>query len=189
MIVRIRGSVLSRNAASVVVDVHGVGMLVTCTPRAMATARPGSEVDLATALVVREDQWTLYGFADDREREVFTLLQSVSGVGPRIALAALSTLDPERLGAAIAAHDLAVLTKVPGIGRKGAERLCVELRDRFPSSARPSEGWQTSVLDALVGLGWSSAQAESAVARVAEQGGEPDVADALRAALQSLGRS
>ena len=130
----------------------------------------------------------LYGFADDRERDVFVLLQSVSGVGPRIALAALSTLDPDRLGAAIASGDIASLTRVPGIGRKGAERLCVELRDRFPAAAVVAPGWQVAVQEALVGLGWSAVQAEAAVARVAEQGGEPEVTEALRSGLQLLGR-
>lgn len=188
MIAQVRGVVIARDAAAVIVDLHGLGLRVACTPRALAGARVGSEVVLATSLVVREDQWQLFGFVDDAERDAFVLLQSVSGIGPRIALAAVSTLDPERIAAAITGNDLALLTKIPGIGRKGAERMCVELRDRMAMVAAPTSGWQASVRDALVGLGWSSAQAESAVDKVAEQDASPEVADALRAALQILGR-
>ena len=189
MIARIRGTVLTRSATTVVVDLHGLGILVTGTPRALIGAHVGAEVDLATSLVVREDQWQLYGFADERERETFTLLQSVSGIGPRIALAALSTLDPDRLAAAIGSGDIAALTKVPGIGRKGAERLCVELRDRLPALAMAGGGWRAAVHEALVGLGWSAVQADGAITRIAEQEAEPDVPTALRAALQLLGRA
>lgn len=190
MIAQIRGTVIARDAAGIVVDLHGLGLRLQCTPRALASARIGSEVVLATSLVVREDQWQLFGFLDAAERDAFVLLQSVSGIGPRIALAAVSTLDPDRLAAAIAGSDVALLTKIPGIGRKGAERLCVELRDRMGTStaATAAPDWQGSVRDALVGLGWSSALAESAVATVAEQSASPEMADALRAALQILGR-
>lgn len=188
MIAQVRGTVIARDASSVVVDLHGLGLRVSCTPRALASARIGSEVVLATSLVVREDQWQLFGFHDDAERDAFVLLQSVSGIGPRIALAAVSTLDPERIAAAIAANDIALLTKIPGIGRKGAERMCVELRDRFTTISAPAQTWQASVRDALVGLGWSAQLADSAVAKVAEQDAAPEMAEALRAALQILGR-
>lgn len=187
MIAVVRGTVLQRSAADAVVDVHGLGLRVTCTPRALAAARPGAEVTLETALIVREDAWQLFGFADGAERDAFQLLLSVSGIGPRIALAAVSTLEPDRLGAAIAAGDVALLTKIPGIGRKGAERMCVELRDKFTGFAAAAE-WRVAVLEALVGLGWNPAQAETAVDAVANELGEPEVAVALRAALQQLGR-
>lgn len=188
MISQVRGIVLSRDASALVVDLHGLGLRLSCTPRALAAARVGSEVTLPTSMIVREDSWQLFGFLDTAERDAFSLLLSVSGIGPRIALAALSTLDPDRLASAIANNDLALLTKIPGIGRKGAERMCIELRDRIQGSTSVAPGWQASVRDALVGLGWSAAQAESAVATVAEQGGTPEVAEALRAALQMLGR-
>lgn len=189
MIAQVRGVVLERTAADVIVDVHGIGMRVMCTPRALAGARPAAEVLLHTALIVREDAWQLFGFADAAERDAFQTLLQVSGIGPRIALAALSTLEPERLASAIATGDVALLTKIPGIGRKGAERMCVELRDKFAAfAAAAAPGWQTAVIDALIGLGWSAAQAESTVAKVAEELGEPDVPTALRAALQQLGR-
>jgi Holliday junction DNA helicase RuvA len=189
LIAQIRGVVLHRTASELIVDVHGIGMRATCTPRALAMSSPGKEVQLQTALIVREDAWQLFGFADSLERNAFQMLLSVSGIGPRIALAAISTLEPERLGAAIVAGDVALLTKIPGIGRKGAERMCVELRDKFASFAAPAPaGWQVAVVDALVGLGWNSSQAETAVSKVAADLGEPEVSVALRAALQSLGR-
>lgn len=189
MIAQIRGVVLHRTASELVVDVHGIGMRATCTPRALASARTGAEVELQTSLIVREDAWQLFGFADTVERDAFQVLLSVSGIGPRIALAAVSTLEAERLGAAIATGDVALLTKIPGIGRKGAERMCVELRDKFAGfAAAVPVGWQAAVLDALVGLGWNASQAESAVAKVAAELGEPEVSVALRAALQILGR-
>jgi len=189
VIAQIKGVVLHRTASEVVVDVHGMGLRATCTPRALATAVAGKEVLLHTSLIVREDAWQLFGFADVLERDAFQVLLSVSGIGPRIALAAISTLEPERLGAAIAAGDVALLTKIPGIGRKGAERMCVELRDKFAGfAAAVPAGWQAAVLDALVGLGWNTAQAEGAVAKVAAELGEPEVSVALRAALQLLGR-
>lgn len=186
MIAQIRGTVLGRDAATLIVDLHGLGLRVHCTPSALAKAQVGVEVTLPTSLVIREDHWQLFGFHDHAERDAFLLLQSVSGIGPRIALAAVSTLEPDRLSAAIASGDVALLTRIPGIGRKGAERMCVELRDRITSVAVP--GWEAAVRDALTGLGWSTAQADAAVASVAEQDGTPEVADALRAALQILGR-
>ena len=188
MIAQVRGHVLKRDASSIVIDLHGLGLRISCTPRALAQARTGAEVTLATSLVVREDSWQLYGFLDDAERDTFVLLQSVSGIGPRIALAAVATLDPDRLAAAIASGDISLLTKIPGIGRKGAERLCIELRDKLTGSAVVAPDWQASVREALVGLGWSVQQAEGAVARVADEGATVDVSDALRAALQILGR-
>ena len=189
MIAQVRGVVLQRSATDVVVDVHGIGLRLMCTPGAIASARPGAEVELQTALIIREDAWQLFGFVDVAERDAFQTLLLVSGIGPRIALAALSTLEPQRLAAAIASNDVAQLTKIPGIGRKGAERMCVELRDKFAAFATATApGWQAAVLDALVGLGWNAAQAESAVATVAEESADPDVPSALRAALQHLGR-
>lgn len=188
MIAQVRGVVLHRDATSIVIDLHGLGLRVSCTPRALAQARGGSEVTLPTAMIVREESWQLYGFLDDAERDTFVLLQSVSGIGPRIALAAVSTLEPDRIAAAIAGNDLALLTKIPGIGRKGAERMCIELRDRLTGSTAAAPDWQSSVREALIGLGWSAQQAESAVGKVADSGATADVSEALRAALQILGR-
>ena len=198
MIASVRGVVLSAGLDSAVIEVGGVGLLLHTTAATAASLRPGAEAALATMLVVREESLTLYGFADEDERAVFTLVQTVSGVGPRLALAMLAIHAPEGIRRAIAGGDLAALTKVPGIGKKGAERIVLELRDRIgvPSGAATSQARgpaanqaSTQVHDALVGLGWSSRQAEDAVVAVTPEGGDgSDVSALLRAALRELGR-
>ena len=127
MISSVRGRVLSVGLDHTVVEVGGVGLAVQATPATLATLRTGTEAVLATALVVREDSLTLYGFADAEARDLFGLLQTVSGIGPRIAMATLAVLEPAQLRAALADGNVTVLTQVPGIGRKGAERLIIEL--------------------------------------------------------------
>lgn len=195
MIASVSGTVLRAGLDRVVVEVGGVGMLVHTPPAVAASCRTGAAVTLATTLVVREDSLTLYGFAEDGTRETFELLQSVSGVGPKVALAIVSVLSPDELATAIGTEDLRTLTKVPGIGKKGAERLVVELRDKLgvvPGTTTvveppPSTTWRGQVLEALVGLGYSTAQAEGAVDRAAKGLPDaPDVSAALRAALREL---
>lgn len=200
MISCVRGKVLTSGLDSAVVEVGGVGLLLSLTPRTAAVLRVGAEARLSTSLVVREDSLTLFGFGDDDERGVFELVQTVSGVGPRLALAMLAVLTPEELRRAISEGNLVTLTKVPGIGRKGAERLVLELRDRIgpASGGAPAKAvtrvapWRGQVREALVGLGWSLKQAEDAVESVADdaaaQDPEPDVSTLLRAALRELGR-
>lgn len=197
MIASLRGRVLHAGLDSVVVEVGGVGMLVHTTPGTAATLRTGSTATLATTLVVREESLTLYGFADEEERRLFETVQTVSGVGPRLALAMLAVHSPEAVRRAVTTGDLVALTKVPGIGRKGAERIVLELRDRVgaPSTSTPMSGepgtgtWQAQVREALVGLGWSSRQADDAVEAVAPRAADgTDVSALLRAALQELGR-
>lgn len=198
MISSLSGTVAHSALDSVVLDVGGVGMLVHTTPRTAATLRPGMPARLATTLVVREDSLTLYGFAEDDERELFQLVQTVSGVGPRLALAMLSVHSPDAVRTALATGDLVTLTTVPGIGRKGAERLVLELRDKVAAvPAGPPDapghaadaGWKAQVSGALVGLGWSAKQAEDAVEKVSPQAvDDTSVAALLRAALQVLGR-
>jgi holliday junction DNA helicase RuvA len=175
MIASVRGLVLSAGLDSAVIEVGGVGLLLHTTAATAASLRPGAEATLTTTLVVREESLTLYGFADEDERTVFTQVQTVSGVGPRLALAMLAIHAPDGLRRAISGGDLAALTKVPGIGRKGAERIVLELRDKIgaPSGtvsaevARPAaDEASAQVRDALVGLGWSSRQAEDAVEAV-----------------------
>lgn len=196
MIALVRGEVLSVGLDHAVVEVGGVGLAVQAVPATLAGLRRGEQARLATTLVVREDSLTLYGFADADARELFTLLQTVSGVGPRLALAMLAVLEPDVLRTALAEGDLAVLTRVPGIGRKGAERLVVELRDRVtaiaaptPTTAAPVAALPTQVTDALVGLGFTSRQAEQAVAAVLADGDGQDTAAVLREALRRLGRN
>src|SRR5664279_4776987 len=181
MIASVRGMVLSAGLDSAVIDVGGVGLLLHTTAATAASLRPGAEAALATMLVVREESLTLYGFADEDERAVFTLVQTVSGVGPRLALAMLAIHAPDGLRRAIAGGDLAALTKVPGIGKKGAERIILELRDKLgiPSGTTSSElsrpavdEASAQVHDALVGLGWSSRQADDAVEAVRPETGD-----------------
>lgn len=200
MIASVAGTVLDARLDSVVVEVGGVGLLVHTTPATASGLRHGGEARLATSMVVREDSLTLYGFADAAERELFELVMSVSGVGPRIALAMLSVHAPDVLRAAIGGGDVVTLTKVPGIGKKGAERIVLELRDKVggaaavaASGASPAPtataGAQPQVVEALVGLGWSAKQAEDAVAKVSAADDAPrTTSDLLRAALRMLGR-
>lgn len=182
-----------------VIEVGGVGLLVHTTPGTAAGLRREQPARLATSLVVREDSLTLYGFATDAERDLFDLVQTVSGVGPRLALAMLSVHPPDELRRALGEGDVVALVKVPGIGKKGAERLVLELRDRVgpvptstagAASTPPApDDWRDQVTQALVGLGWASRQAERALDAVAEDlGPDPKVTDALRAALRELGR-
>ena len=201
MIASVRGVVLSSGLDSAVIEVGGVGLLLHTTAGTASSLRPGVEARLATTLVVREESLTLYGFADEDERSVFMLVQTVSGVGPRLALAMLAIHAPDGLRRAIGSGDLAALTKVPGIGRKGAERLVLELRDKIgvPPGATSSEPRRPAVdeataqvHEALVGLGWSSRQADDAMVAVSGNGAKEsdgsNVSALLRAALQELGR-
>jgi Holliday junction DNA helicase RuvA len=196
MISSVRGRVLRVGLDHAVVEVGGVGLSVQATPSTLATLTVGEEAVLATALVVREDSLTLFGFASAEARELFGLLQTVSGIGPRLALATLAVLDPSRLRTALADGQLAVLTQVPGIGRKGAERLVIELRDKVgalvPATAQSPAlaGGQVrdSVVEALVGLGFPARQAEQAVDSVLVENGAPDTPALLRKALATLGR-
>ena len=196
MIASISGIAQHVGLDRVVVDVHGVGLLVHTPPAVAAGCRRGSTVELATSMVVREDSMTLYGFATQAERDTFELAQTVSGIGPRVSMAILSVLSPDELSAAVSGDDIATLTKVPGIGKKGAERIALELRDKLPHAPGPgavagtlaSSNWQEQVGEALVGLGYSTKQAGDAVAKVADEHGGGEVANALRAALQVLAR-
>ncbi|ALX04988.1 Holliday junction branch migration protein RuvA [Aeromicrobium erythreum] len=198
MIAHVRGQVAALSLDSAVIDVGGLGHLVHCTPGTIARLRLGEQAQLATTLVVREDSLTLYGFADADERDMFLLVQTASGIGPKVALAMLAVLAPDRLRRAIAESDHAVLTSVPGIGRKGAERIVVELKDRVgPAPVATSGGtggdgepWRAQVLEALQSLGWSARDAERAIDAVADSAGdEPDVGQLLRLALRSLSKA
>ncbi|MGN8245486.1 Holliday junction branch migration protein RuvA [Cellulomonas soli] len=201
MIASVHGTVLAVRLDAAVVEVGGVGLLVQATPTTLAGLRVGSSARLATSLVVREDSLTLFGFADADEREVFEVVQTVSGVGPRLALAMLAVHTPDGLRRAVAAEDLAALQRVPGIGRKGAQRIVLELGDRLGaphgtaaagSSGAPSlVDRREQVVEALVGLGWQARAAQDAVATVLADSEEPvaddEVAGVLRAALRTLG--
>ena len=197
MIAAVRGEVLEIGLDHAVVEVGGAGLAVHATPATLARLRRGEQARLATSLVVREDSLTLFGFADTEERELFTLLQTVSGVGPRLALATLAVLDPDALRRALADGDATALTRVPGIGRKGAERMVLELRDKVvapapapaPSARATAGGPRDQVVEALLGLGFPIKPAEQAVDAVLADNGAADASAALRAALSRLGRN
>ena len=187
---------------SAVIEVGGVGLEVQCTPNTLAELRRGTEASLPTSMVVREDSLTLFGFADDDEKQMFELVQTASGVGPKLAQAMLAVHRPEALRRAVSTDDVKTLTHVPGIGQKGAQRIILELRDRIGtpstslmptrSGAPAGHDWQTQVQAGLVGLGWSAKEADQAVGYVtpeAEQMATPDVATLLRAALRTLSKA
>lgn|SRR5690554_1887992 len=204
MIASVRGSVLAVRLDAAVVEVGGVGMLVHATPTTLASLRVGQEGQLFTSLVVREDSLTLFGFAGADERDAFEILQTVSGVGPRLALAMLAVHTPDGLRRAVGGEDLAALKRVPGIGHKGAQRIVLELGDRLGPvlgtdgsselAHRGEPDRRGDVVAALEGLGWNTRTAEEAVTTVLEDSNdEPvsaeDVAGVLRAALRLLGAS
>ena len=203
MISHLNGTVAGVSPDGAVIEVGGVGLRVQCTPDTLASLKLGETARVATALVVREDSLTLFGFGSDDERNVFELLQTASGIGPRLALAMLAVHSPDALRRAVAAEDLNALTMVPGIGRKGAQRIVLELKDRIGTpgdyagngaalARKAVPSWRDQVQSGLTNLGWSPRDAEAAVAAVeAESDGDqtPDVATALRAALRKLSKS
>ncbi|MGW8994644.1 Holliday junction branch migration protein RuvA [Streptomyces zhihengii] len=201
MIAFVSGTVAALAPTTAVIEVGGVGMAVQCAPNTLSALRIGQEARLATSLVVREDSLTLYGFADDDERQVFELLQTASGVGPRLAQAMLAVHSPDALRVAVATADEKALTAVPGIGKKGAQKLLLELKDRLgePLGALPAVGapvtqsWRDQLHAALLGLGYATREADEAVTAVAPQaeamGPAPAVGPLLRAALQTLNRT
>ena len=203
MIASVRGTVAAVGPDGAVVEVGGVGLAVSCSPGTLARLRVGEPARLATSLVVREDSLTLYGFADDDERALFELLQTANGVGPKLAQTMLAVHPPRELRRAIATSDYPTLVQVPGIGRKGAERIVVELRDRIGAidggehAVTPGPGvvavapWRDQLAHALAGLGFSGKEAAEAVEVVGadvEDGSVPDVAALLRRSIQLLGR-
>ena len=201
MIAFVSGRVAALTLSSAVVEVGGIGLELNCTPHTLATLRVGEQATLPSTMVVREDSMTLFGFTDEDEKEMFSLLQTASGVGPKLAQAVLAVLSPDALREAISGEQVARLTKVPGIGQKGAQKIIVELKDRVghvrgtsapgPAGATAAAGaWREQVHQGLVGLGWSAKEAEKAVEAVAPQAGDaPDVGALLRAALRTLSKA
>jgi holliday junction DNA helicase RuvA len=196
MIASVRGEVLDIALDHVVIEACGVGYKVMATPSTLATLRRGGEVRLITAMIVREDSMTLYGFADADARDLFLTLLSVSGVGPKIALATLAVYDAHSLRQALADGDVSALTRVPGIGKRGAERLVLELRDKIgpvhaASGATALNGHSVRgpVVEALVGLGFAVKLAEEATDKVLANEPAATTSSALRAALSMLGKN
>lgn len=207
MIASVAGTVAAVTGEAAVVEVGGIGIAVQCTPGTLATLRPGQETRLATSLVVREDSLTLFGFASEDERAIFEVLQSVTGVGPRLAQAVLSVHSPDAVRTAVATDDVGALTLVPGVGKKGAQRLVLELKDKLGQAStaggvvrlpgQPGVGaWREQLRAALTGLGWSSREVDEALAAVGPEaeaaiavGDEPDVAALLKTSLRLLSRA
>lgn len=188
MIGRLRGVLASRTADGVLVDVAGVGYEVAVPTRDLAALPSvGEEIVLHTHLHVREDIMALYGFADEDGRALFRLLLGASGVGPKVALAILSTLAPDKLRAAIVAEDVDALTLVPGIGKRTAQKLILDLRARFelPIGDLPSGGGLGAVRDALENLGYGPGEIRDAIDGLEGD----DVEVLLRSALQRLGKA
>jgi holliday junction DNA helicase RuvA len=197
MISSVRGEVLDVALDHAVIEAAGVGYRVNATPSTLATLRQGTEARLITAMIVREDSMTLYGFPDGETRDLFLTLMSVSGVGPRLAMATLAVHDAAALRQALADGDVSALTRVPGIGKRGAERMVLELRDKIgraglsPSGAPALNGnaVRSPVVEALVGLGFAAKQAEEATDKVLAADHDATTSTALRSALSLLGKA
>jgi Holliday junction DNA helicase RuvA len=195
MIASLRGRVSGHTASGVVLLVGGVGLAVQTTPGTRSRLRTGDDAQFATSLVVREDSLTLFGFETDDERELFELLQGASGVGPKVAQAVLTVHTPDAVRRAIATEDLTALCLVPGIGRKGAQRMVLELKDKLAlagvSGPARAVVWRDQLTEALTGLGWSQAHADEVVVRLAAahpDAGEAEVPALLREALAMMAR-
>ncbi|WP_413334902.1 Holliday junction branch migration protein RuvA [Brevibacterium sp. GP-SGM9] len=195
MISFLSGTVHRIAADHLVVLTYGVGRKVHVTPDTLASTRHGADIDLVTTLVVREDSMILFGFGTEDENHTFEVLLSISGIGPRLAMAIVSVMGPEELASAISNKDATALTRVPGIGKKGASRIILELENKLPKLAGSTPGPQLSfggsnqqVIDALVGLGWKEAQAADVVAEVVKDlGADAGTSVLLKASLKVLG--
>jgi Holliday junction DNA helicase RuvA len=194
MIASVRGEVIDIALDHAVIEAAGVGYKVMATPTTLANLRRGAEARLITAMIVREDSMTLYGFADGEARDLFLTLLGVSGVGPKIALATLAVYDAQALRQALADGDVTALTRVPGIGKRGAERMVLELRDKIGAVSAGAAGGagghsvRGPVVEALVGLGFPAKQAEEATDKVLANDPEATTSTALRSALSMLGK-
>lgn len=189
----LRGHVVAISGTNLSLDVHGVGYSINVTPKTLSHLRIGSEATLPVALIVREDSMTLYGFLDSDERALFDLLLTVSGVGPKLAQTILAALEPASLSEAISSGNEAALVRIPGVGKKSAQRLILELGDKLIASAKANvaqKSWQDDVVAALTSLGWSQKEAQAAVDGLDESSIDPqDAGSALRMALSSLNRA
>ncbi len=198
MIASVRGEVLEVALDHVVIEAAGVGYRLNATPSTLATLRQGTQARLVTAMIVREDSMTLYGFPDGETRDLFLTLLSVSGVGPRLAMATLAVHDAAALRKALADGDVTALTRVPGIGKRGAERMVLELRDKVGAPGAAASGAapgvnghavRSPVVEALVGLGFAAKQAEEATDRVLGGDHDATTSSVLRSALSLLGKA
>ena len=197
MIAHLTGTVRHLTTEKVVLEVGGVGYSISITPRTSTHIVMGSEVSLSTTLIVREDSMTLFGFLDSRDRDIYETLQSVTGIGPKVALAITGALTPDELARAISLEDIAAIEKVPGIGRKGAQRLILELKGKLVAdSSTPQLATHSAVRDqllsALTGLGFTAKESDVAInntfSNLVENGEDPaamSVPELLKLALQN----
>ena len=191
MIAQLTGTIIDVRLNRIVLEVSGVGYDIIVAPELASDSRIGELLTLRTSLVVREDSWTLYGFKEVEAKTLFEQLQSVTGIGPKVASALLAVYTPEELRNAIANQDNVVLERVPGIGKKVASRIILELKDKFGGGFRSKNSlsgpWRTQVIGALTGLGYSAKEAESALDEVLVEFGktptEKDLPEMLKLAL------
>jgi len=197
MIAQLTGSIRSISTDRIILEVAGVGYLIHVTPTTSATLTLGNSLTVHTSMVVREDSMTLYGFIDTPSRETFELVQTVSGIGPRVALSILAHLSPDQLADAVESESVAILSGVPGIGKKGAQRILLELKGKLSRSGIPGAAisssqpiWREQLSGALTSLGYSAREADSTISIVAidyaNRGLDPahsDLSDLLKAAL------
>jgi Holliday junction DNA helicase RuvA len=201
MISLVNGVVRSISLDKVIVEVGGVGLSLAVTQKTSAQLNIGVQAQLVTTLVVREDALTLYGFLEDGDRALFELVQTVSGIGPKVALSIVSALSPSQLAVAVAQEDISAIEKVPGIGRKGAQRLILELKGKLTDFGTSSKSdrhqpvWREQLTSALVSLGFSAKDSDAAisqvVARLSEDGVDAqtlELSDLLKRALSQGGR-
>jgi len=199
MIASVSGVVKATTLNSAVIEVGGVGIQVSLPARFAASLVVGTHAEIFTTLVVREDSLTLFGFERSSSRDFFDLLQTVSGIGPKVAQSALSIYEPEELVSAIASENSAALERIPGLGKKGAQRTVLELKDKVSDLARTQNSgknakahWRTQLQSALIGLGFTARDAEATIDAVANDLGkkidETDISGLLKLALQNRGR-
>jgi Holliday junction DNA helicase RuvA len=197
MISLLNGVVRSLTSDRTILEVGGVGYSISITTQTSNSLSIGAPVTLFTTLVVREDSLTLFGFSDDESRQLFELVQTVSGIGPKVALSILNSLTPDQLARSVASEDVSAIEKVPGIGRKGAQRLILELKGKITVGSGQQKishqpAWREQLVSALISLGFSAKDSDAAistvVSKLAEEGidaASMDISELLKLALQS----
>lgn len=196
MITHLSGTIEEVRLDKATIEVVGVGYTFFATPATLSTLEVGKQVKILTHLVVREDAWLLFGFAGRDERDIFSTLIAIAGIGPKLALAALAVFSPDELRAAVSQGDLAALTQIPGVGKKSAQRILVEIGDKLgepageqtEASGGIGSAGREEVCHALEQLGWRTPLAQKAVKEAAEANPKAQVPELLRAALQLLGK-
>jgi Holliday junction DNA helicase RuvA len=186
MLATVRGIVAASGLSDVVIEANGMGLQISVPREVAASLRVGTEAQLHTVLIPREDEWLLFGFANAADKQLFTLLRGVTGVGPRTALAILSTMSASEIAESVDAGDDSRFRAVPGIGQKTASLIIVSLTGKMPQATSSDVG---ELADALTGLGWSAVTARDTARDVVRDNPDSTLSDRLRTALASLGGS